>query len=175
VSAAHVYLTYPFVLSWSLVEAMACGAPIIASDTAPVREVIRDSMNGQLVDFFDCEAIADDVLAKLDGRIESDLLRRQAMRDVGHYSLEAGLTGYDRLLAGRPEEEDGNPARLAGRTGVVPTASGGAIQRRYRGPSTSRPGHGVQSDVGAPSEALRQPLHSGADSAAEGKLGMGAQ
>ncbi len=66
VSTVHVYLTYPFVLSWSLLEAMSAGCAIVASDTAPVREAVRHGETGQLVDFFVPYALAKQVIALSD-------------------------------------------------------------------------------------------------------------
>lgn len=61
-STVHVYLTYPFVLSWSLLEAMSAGCSIVASDTAPVREAVHDNKNGRLVGFFDVDGLAENVI-----------------------------------------------------------------------------------------------------------------
>jgi len=65
VSACHVYLTTPFVLSWSTVEAMSLGCLVLGSRTPPVEEVITDGENGLLADFFDADALAERVAAVL--------------------------------------------------------------------------------------------------------------
>ncbi len=81
-SSAHVYLTYPFVLSWSMLEAMACGCLLIGSSTAPVLEVLQHQRNGLLVDFHAPEAIAATVIAALEDPQAMAPLREQARRDM---------------------------------------------------------------------------------------------
>jgi glycosyltransferase involved in cell wall biosynthesis len=76
----HVYLTVPFVLSWSLLNALACGATVLASDTATVREVIRDGGNGLLVDFFDVEGMVE--------RAEQVLASPRTYRPLGQAGIE---------------------------------------------------------------------------------------
>lgn len=78
VSSVHVYLTYPFVLSWSLLEAMSAGCAIVASDTAPVREAITDGETGCLVDFFDVQGLAERVAALCEDRFEAQRLGARA-------------------------------------------------------------------------------------------------
>jgi glycosyltransferase involved in cell wall biosynthesis len=58
-TSAHVYYTYPFVLSWSLVEAMSTGCYVIGSDTGPLRDAIRNGVNGRLLPFFDVPALSE--------------------------------------------------------------------------------------------------------------------
>lgn len=64
-SDLHLYLTVPFVLSWSLLNALACECPVLASDVAPVREIIRHGETGLLGDFFDVEGLANQALQVL--------------------------------------------------------------------------------------------------------------
>jgi glycosyltransferase involved in cell wall biosynthesis len=89
---AHVYLTVPFVLSWSLMNALACGAVVVGSDTAPVQEMIRHGENGFLKDFFDAEAIAARLIEILEDPPACDPIRHRAMELIKtKYSLEAVL------------------------------------------------------------------------------------
>lgn len=78
VSACHVYLSYPFVLGWSCLEAMAAGALVVGSATPPVEEVIETGINGFLVDFFDGEALVRCVRKALDGGERIRKMRQNA-------------------------------------------------------------------------------------------------
>ena len=78
VSSVHVYLTYPFVLSWSLLESMSTGCAIVASSTPPVEEVIRNNDTGILVDFFDYENLADEIVRLLENPVKRDKLGNAA-------------------------------------------------------------------------------------------------
>lgn len=89
VSAVHVYLTYPFVLSWSLLEAMSAGCLIVASNTPPVAEVIRHNETGYLVDFFDTNALCTQIITALSDPIRGAILRQQARTfAIEHYDLQ---------------------------------------------------------------------------------------
>jgi glycosyltransferase involved in cell wall biosynthesis len=107
ICACHVYLTYPFVLSWSLLEAMACAAVVIGSATAPVQEVIESGRNGLLVDFFDITAWAETIAAVLANPQQFSYLGQAARQTVvEHYDLAtvclpAQLALVDELAAGR--------------------------------------------------------------------------
>jgi glycosyltransferase involved in cell wall biosynthesis len=98
-TACHVYLTYPFVLSWSLLEAMSSAAPVVGSATAPVQEVVRDGCNGLLVDFFSpaqlAEAVADLIHHPLRAR-ELGAAARQTVLD--RFSLECCVPRHLSLL-----------------------------------------------------------------------------
>jgi glycosyltransferase involved in cell wall biosynthesis len=88
-SSVHVYLTYPFVLSWSLLEAMSIGCAIVASDTQPLREAIRHDETGRLVDFFDVAGLANAVCSLLDDAAARERLGAQARRFArSHYDLK---------------------------------------------------------------------------------------
>ena len=87
VSRVHVYLTYPFVLSWSLLEAMSVGCSIVASDTQPLHEAIKHEETGKLVDFFDPAALADSVIGLLEDNVERERL--------GIAAREFAISNYD--------------------------------------------------------------------------------
>ena len=104
-SMVHVYLTYPFVLSWSLLEAMSAGCAIVASDTHPLREAIVHNETGKLVDFFDASALAHSVCELLNNPEERKRLGvnarafAQANYDLQTVCLPKQLAWVERLIA----------------------------------------------------------------------------
>ncbi len=95
VSRCHIYMTMPFVLSWSLLESMSMGAVIVASDVAPVREAMTDGETGFLVDFFDHEALADKVI--------DVLARPKDHAHIGEAARQHVINTYDFLNVCLPE------------------------------------------------------------------------
>ncbi|HEY0009788.1 MAG TPA: glycosyltransferase [Tepidisphaeraceae bacterium] len=113
-SDLHIYLTVPFVLSWSMMDAMSCGAVVLASDTSPVREMIKDGENGLLADFFSPEDFADKacrVLADPDAHRPLGDAAEKMVQD--HYALETLLPQmlalYDDAMHQRAGLEEPHP------------------------------------------------------------------
>jgi glycosyltransferase involved in cell wall biosynthesis len=105
----HIYLTVPFVLSWSVMNAMACGAVILGSNTAPVREVITEGRNGLLRDFFDVEGLAEAAIEVLKDPGAHRGLGTAARATIEEtYSLDVVLPQmlrmYDEVAAGSGRE-----------------------------------------------------------------------
>jgi glycosyltransferase involved in cell wall biosynthesis len=95
VSSCHIYLTMPFVLSWSFLESMSMQSTIVASDVAPVREAITHGETGLLVDFFDSKAMAAQVV---------DLLQNpKNYAHIGPNARKHVVETYDFLTVCLPE------------------------------------------------------------------------
>jgi glycosyltransferase involved in cell wall biosynthesis len=101
ISSLHVYFTKPFVLSWSLLNAMSAAAPILASRTAPVEEVITPNRNGLLVDMNNIPAITEAMNNMLNARTESVALGKAARQTVlDRYALKDCLKRQLALIHG---------------------------------------------------------------------------
>ena len=124
-SEAHIYLTVPFVLSWSMLNAMACGAPIVGSSTPPVAEVIADAENGVLVDFHEPADIAEGVLRVLDDAGLAKRLSENGLTTIHErYSMEVCFPRLEGLYASALGRED-----LSSAGHVLPSTPQAAPQR----------------------------------------------
>jgi glycosyltransferase involved in cell wall biosynthesis len=89
VSRAHVYLSYPFILSWSLLEAMACGCTVLGSNTPPVAEFVQEGDTGLLVDFFDVDGLVKRACEVLEApQLFSQIRGRARQKMLEAYDLE---------------------------------------------------------------------------------------
>ena len=105
-SSAHLYLTIPFVLSWSLLEAMAVGVPIVASATAPVREVLVHGETALLSDFWSPESHCSRLVELIDHPATGASLGKAASRAAEIYRCESSLAAWESLLLGHPHDWD---------------------------------------------------------------------
>lgn len=123
-SSVHIYLSYPFVLSWSFLEAMSAGCLLLASATAPVLEVLRDRYNGLTVNFFSTAELCDRVDEVFEHPDRMQRLREAARAtaiqnyDLHGHILPAWLELVDTLSAGRQPDEQPPSAGLAAQLGL---------------------------------------------------------
>lgn len=109
-SSVHVYLTRPFVLSWSMMEALSTGCLLVASRTAPVTEVIQDGVNGLLADFFSPQEIASRIEEALKHPDQMAALRAKARQTIQErYDLSQLLPQH---LEWIHQQEDNNNGKL---------------------------------------------------------------
>lgn len=92
-SSLHIYLTYPFVLSWSLLEAMSVGCPVLVSDTEPLQEVVLDRISGEKFDFFNHDNLANQAVSLL-----KDSVRRRAYGDTARKTVQQKFDLHDVCL-----------------------------------------------------------------------------
>lgn len=100
ITRCHVYLTYPFVLSWSMLEAMSAGAVVVGSSTPPVLDIIEEGRTGLLVDFFDVSGLAERVCEVLANPEQFQTIRMQARQSIiERFDLnKVCLPAYQQLL-----------------------------------------------------------------------------
>jgi glycosyltransferase involved in cell wall biosynthesis len=99
ISAVHVYLTYPYALSWSLLEAMACGLPVVGSANEPVTEVITDGQNGRLVGFNEPDSLVRVMCELLDDPDQAKRLGDAARQTIiSRYRFESSAEAYEELI-----------------------------------------------------------------------------
>lgn len=99
ITTAHIYLTAPFVLSWSMMETMSAGALIVGSATEPVEEMIQQGENGLLVPFFDEDKLFEQVMSVLKNPSEFEPLRQAARQSIlDSYSVRDLLPQYRKLI-----------------------------------------------------------------------------
>jgi len=105
ISDLHIYLTVPFVLSWSLFNALACGCTVVASSTEPVKELITHEQNGLLADFYDVDGLADLALRVLRAPEDYSYLGQAGAKIIQEkYTIEKTfpqlLSFYERVCSG---------------------------------------------------------------------------